>query len=456
MGRLRPTCQPSRRTLSRGAWPFVSILSLALLLSACGADPAATGPAAEWEGTVTTEGGVTTVVNEGGSVWGGTAQLVEDLSIGVETGEPAYLFGRIVGLATHESRIYVLDAQVPVVRVFDALGRHVLDIGGGGQGPGEFERPRRLAVDARGTVYVSEDGAIEVFSPDGTPLTTWSTEPVAYLSGAAVLVAAGDDAVFVPEYLPLEDPQEFTPPWDRTVAIRPFVDGVEQELRPVPEVGLPTQWMTLRQNRGEGVVSFMGFAPPFAPERVAALAPDGTIVVGWAGRYEFELHRVDGMITKITKSWNPIPVQAGEAAWYLKRIRRQIGEVDEVSGWDPDSGIPDSKPAFRQLIGGKDGSIWVIRAGVGRRRADCAEGAVESRELIERPCWQDGYIVDVFGPDGRYLGDVEMPEVFYSRTSPFLDLDADARASTLLTHVEDELGTIMVKRYRIVLPRGSR
>ncbi len=30
-----------------------------------------------WVGTITTEGNVTTVVNESGSVWGGTARLVE-------------------------------------------------------------------------------------------------------------------------------------------------------------------------------------------------------------------------------------------------------------------------------------------------------------------------------------------------------------------------------------------
>jgi len=46
-----------------------------------------------WVGTITTEGNVTTVVNQSGSVWGGTAELVEEASIGVENGLDEYMFG---------------------------------------------------------------------------------------------------------------------------------------------------------------------------------------------------------------------------------------------------------------------------------------------------------------------------------------------------------------------------
>ena len=43
----------------------------------------ATGTDGTWVGTITTEGNVTTVINEAGSVWGGAATLVEEASIGV-------------------------------------------------------------------------------------------------------------------------------------------------------------------------------------------------------------------------------------------------------------------------------------------------------------------------------------------------------------------------------------
>jgi len=48
-----------------------------------------------------------------GSVWGGTATLVEEASIGVETGEAPYLLGTVSALSAHDDRIFLLDGQVP-------------------------------------------------------------------------------------------------------------------------------------------------------------------------------------------------------------------------------------------------------------------------------------------------------------------------------------------------------
>lgn len=119
-----------------------SVMTLALVVVslACASESERPDDSKEWVRSITREGNVTTVVDESGSVWGGTARLVEDLSIGVETGEDAYVFGAISGVAADESRIYVLDSQVPALRVYDHQGVHVLDIGGEGQGPGEFDR----------------------------------------------------------------------------------------------------------------------------------------------------------------------------------------------------------------------------------------------------------------------------------------------------------------------------
>ena len=61
----------------------VSVVALAAL--ACGPQESATDAGGSWVGTITTEGNVTTVVNESGSVWGGTARLVEEASIGARS-----------------------------------------------------------------------------------------------------------------------------------------------------------------------------------------------------------------------------------------------------------------------------------------------------------------------------------------------------------------------------------
>ena len=49
------------------------VLVLGALAARCGAPDSSPAPAGNWVGTITTEGDVTTVINESGSVWGGTA-----------------------------------------------------------------------------------------------------------------------------------------------------------------------------------------------------------------------------------------------------------------------------------------------------------------------------------------------------------------------------------------------
>ena len=102
-----------------------------------------------------------------------------------------------------------------------------------------------------------------------------------------------------------------------------------------------------------------------------------------------------------------------------------------------------------QLIAAHDNSFWVVRPGPGERLPECAASATTLAELRERPCWRGATIIEAFGSDGRYLGDVEIPDGFRTYPSPALHGDR------VVGVVEDEAGTIMVKRYRLVLPGGE-
>ena len=85
------------------------VAALALVLTGCSAGEQANDTAdGTWVGTITTEGNVTTVINESRSVWGGTATLVEELSIGVEASKETYMVGQ--------------DASPPLLRVYGASG----------------------------------------------------------------------------------------------------------------------------------------------------------------------------------------------------------------------------------------------------------------------------------------------------------------------------------------------
>ena len=79
------------------------------------------------------------------------------------------------------SRIYVVDIGGPTssnhrVRIYDAKnGKHLLDIGKRGDGPGEFNLPRDVAVCKNNELYVVDGGnfRIQVFDHDGKYLRSF-------------------------------------------------------------------------------------------------------------------------------------------------------------------------------------------------------------------------------------------------------------------------------------------
>ena len=67
----------------------------------------------------------------------------------------------------------------------------------------------------------------------------------------------------------------------------------------------------------------------------------------------------------------------------------------------------------------------------------------------EEPCWREHTTWDVFDEEGRFLGKADVPEGISLYPGPYI------RDDVFLSSFMDEMGTIMVKRYRLVLP-GER
>jgi hypothetical protein len=147
-----------------------------------------------------------------------------------------------------------------------------------------------------------------------------------------------------------------------------------------------------------------------------------------------------------------VPVENAEGAWYRDLLRADIGDAQEVSGWDPDSMPPAQKPAFDQLVFDENGRVWVIQAGPGFRLPGCNEHASEGAEFRGDPCWNESVLADVFDEEGRYLGAVQMPEELSGLDPRILRPRPYIRDDMVIIAAEDELGTIRVKRYRLELP----
>jgi len=411
------------------------VAAVALAVAACGSQGGPTGTDGTWVGTITTEGDVTTVVNESGSVWGGTAKLLEEASIGVAAGADEYMFGQINSVYATDDRIYVVDVQVPAVRVYDHDGNFIRNLGRLGQGPGEYQYPAVVAADSTGRAFVltSHNGRINVYSPTGEPLDSWPM-PSSRCCAWPMYLLTGESL-----WAPVQE-------WNEGHTERRYglqvvgPSGPYGEVTFIPELEYEETTYEVRP----------GFAwPPFSARLIWNPAPDGRMLVGVSDRYRFEVHARDGSTLVVEEHWDPVPVPPEHKEWerrYAVAFQRR-GNAPEIT-WDG-AEIPDHKTAYTRLIPTLSGETWVARWGASVRLPGCVEDPVEAGQQTawENPCWSNEEIVDAFDADGRYLGEVEMPPgVRLSAPRLFID------DRLVVAEIESEAGTITVKRYRLVLP----
>ena len=267
---------------------------------------------------------------------------------------------------------------------------------------------------------------IDVFAPDGTPKDTWTSVSPGYVSAREMLHVGDDGSVWVPA-LDMEASSVLPARLgdDRKAGAPTFPPDLDWEPRCL------TYIRGGRENRLCDI--------PFQPSAPRSLMPDtGGWVLGISETYSFEVQKADGMILRVERFWEPVPVSGEEATHLKQRTTEFIRERADTGSWSwngPE--IPDHKPAYLQLMPDRNGRIWVLREQASRYGTDCREDEVE--------CWiPQGYWLDAFGSDGRFLGSVTLERLPSRR--PFID------GLTIVTAIIDESGTIMVKRYRLVLP----
>jgi hypothetical protein len=409
--------------------------------AACQTSDPAEPPADAWVGTITTDATVTTVVNDSGSVWGSGASLVEEASIGVESGADEYMFGHVMGIAATADRIYVIDRQVPALRVYDHQGQWLHDIGGLGQGPGEYVSLSSIAIASDGRILVRDDDArrIWIYATDGDYVGAYEMSGGLHTSNPMVL--SPDDVPFTEVFVALnrDDPNRmFVTAWQAHGEDGPFG---EQIIQPIDESFTPG----VASNEQGSVQRPV----PFYAQEKRALARDLSVLFGVSEAYRFEVRKADGTVLVIERTGDPIAVDPHEADWNKRNTTAIMREVLPDWVWGDTPEVPSHKPAYDELIPTQSGAIWVLRPGPGERLADCDEDAETSEEFAAYPCWRDRRIVDIFGPDGRFLGSLEPPPEMRFSPRPFIDGDL------IVAHAQDENATSMVKRYRLVRPEAQ-
>lgn len=475
--RRRCRCGPFPPPLHRAA-VAVLLLLLALASTGCGPDPLARGgddilalpellpyEVPEYAGPsfeVRDSAGVEVISNGAVGAWGPSRAEVEvalDLR-NVMTSGTDHEFSSISHvLSTPEGGVLVAE-RAKGIRTYDSGGDFVRWIARDGEGPGEVQRVDEIWF-VGDSVFVSDpgQGRVTAFSLDGTVLREWSTEgratPVVSSPQGWVAVVdvpalfqcrgVGIDGAIIHTARPVRyatwDPEEARP-GESILELRP-------RLGPAPEESASSPMCPL-------------FRQP-VPDRAFDRA--GHLFVANLDRYRIEVRDALGQFRRVvTREHTPRPLGRPALEEMEVEIRRyayldEMGDIEDL--WYPDwfarlgsrwsasqvigqleraaeRGMPDHVQPLGELLVSPDGGFWVERMDA------LPAGQMEFHHWIlrglERPPpsrW------DLFDPDGRFLGTVELPLAFEPTAVEGLEV---------VGVVEDELGVQSVVRYRAVPP----
>lgn len=292
-------------------------------------------------------------------------QAEETLRIGTLTGPPTTSFGRVASLAVGPNGgLYVLDAELQLVRVFSPDGRYVRTIGRKGQGPGEFNGADGLTFDKTGHLWVwdSRNARYSAFDTLGKVVTTVRRQ----IKGVVLpwRGGIGDDGFM----------------YDFGVS---FV-GQDQS---APYFGRAIKFKLYQVNTKSGAYRLMstvvehldllpdGLPRPLSGRLTLARDPSGYLWLANTAKYE---------LTKTTLTGDTVLVTSVDVP--ARPVSR--AEVDSVTG---------QRWGFKQE---RLGSDEVARYG---RLIQCIIVGTDGRIFVERyaPPHTNGRVFDVFDGDGR-------------------------------------------------------
>jgi hypothetical protein len=379
-----------------------------------------------------------------GSVWRDTASLVPEVSIGMFDGPEEYLFGDIVSMAVaDDGTIYVMDRQVPALRVYDADGSYRTTFGRGGEGPGEYKRPDgglNVLSDGRVVLRDPANARIQVFSTEGESIDTWRIR--GGFNTSRRMVVDQEDRSYA---LILLDPQASVTDW-RLGLVQINPDGTPGDTLVEPDTPWEEPRIVASHDDGEGNTNMNASGVPFGPSENATLSPMGYFIHGISTDYALTLLRDDGPALRIEKDYTPVQVAGGERAeeetWTIRNMRY----TEPNWRWNGPP-IPDFKPPFSRFHGGEDGTVWVQVHQPARRVEDTSYDPTDPDALPDE--WREPVLFDVFEEDGSYLGAVRAPDGLRGYPHPIFTRD------WVLAVVRDEYDVQTVVKYRVEHP-GTR
>lgn len=371
---------------------------------------------------ITDSAGVVMVRNSESGTWTDSTRwsVVETLRIGSEA-DTMYQFGAITSLDVDPSgQVYVLDAWVPIVRVFDRDGQFLRTIGRGGSGPGEFSKNAIAVRVATGdTIVVAEmmERRIGSFSLVGD---VYGTTTIPFEEGVPTKWGLAYDGLLVHQARVLTRESDGADRWsarDRLVSRNGAGRLVDTLLELPSAEGYQIQDGAARMR-------------VFAPEPVWAVLSDGRVAVASSDEYEVRVYEEGGVSLVFSFPASRVRIDESDRGelreFYADMFRRNGSEPLAARQLAEGIEFNPFYPVLSDLAEGPQGSIWVQRSLVGLAAFGFGERT-----------W------DVFDRNGVFSGTVTLPERF--RPLRFSGDD-------ILGLHADESGVQSVVRLRVVQP----
>lgn len=217
-------------------------------------------------------------------------------------------------------------------------------------------------------------------------------------------------------------------------------EGVEADTLNEPEFDFD-EWTIEARNENSWITNNV----PFSPTAVSVMSPLRMMIGGVSTDYSFQIFHPDGRVTVIEKEWERIPNESAEQKWYKARATANMRNMIPGWAWNGRE-IPNYKPPFEDLLADGDGRVWVRRLGPGIHLQGCDPEPEDSSDFYSNPCWQETFTMEVFDIEGRFLGEVDIPEGFQSYPEPYIHGDM------ILAVIAGDEGVEYVKRFRLQLP----
>ncbi len=332
------------------------------------------------------------------------------------TGEEWEQFGRVRSVAFDGAgNLHIFDEQAQLVYVVGTDGRLIRELGGSGDGPGEFSNSGAMAVFADGRVAVVDirRRGFHIFAADGEfERMVRMPNPTGAMGVGRVVAQSGADAIIGVPTLPtawmitgamLRGPVRFptSHPFERTT-----LSGEEADTDTVVEAWLPP--IDLEGLDHTGLVNAAPIPthrlPEFSPELHWGVLPDDRVVFSDSSTYAVKVAEAGaGVVRIMTRPFAPEPVTGrivrAEKDRRLRRLEESAAPGANLEGRRSRIEALEFHTELSVIWGlgtTWDGRIWVLRRG--------------------EESFPDGPI-DVLTADGRYLGSyragaMKIPDAF--------------------------------------------